>query len=67
VEVKHVFVLCVPFVLALLRPVADKRTMSKTRIVVYLDAKEARAAKAKQGEHKNLHRWAAAVVRRALK
>lgn len=41
--------------------------MSKTRIVVYLDAKETKLAKKKQGEHKNLHRWAAGVIRRALK
>lgn len=41
--------------------------MSKTRLVIYLDEKETKAALKKQGEHKNLHRWAAAVVRKALK
>lgn len=42
-------------------------SMAKTRIIIYLDQKETKAAEAKRGEHKNLHRWASAVVRRALK
>lgn len=41
--------------------------MPKTRIVVYLDPKETVKAHKKKGDHKNLHRWAGAVLRRALK
>lgn len=43
------------------------RVMPKKRVVFYLNAKEAIKAEKKKGDHANLHRWAAAVIKKALK